>query len=62
MGVAPLDAYFSDDCNLVVEQATLSAEGTHAHPEGIAEAIAAAVGTAWAGYSYTLRDSATEWT
>jgi ADP-ribosylglycohydrolase len=43
MRVAPLGAYFSDDLALVVEHAKLSAEVTHAHPEGIASAIAVAL-------------------
>jgi ADP-ribosylglycohydrolase len=43
MRVAPLGAYFSDDINAVIENAKLSAEITHAHPEGIAGAIAVAV-------------------
>ncbi|MHB9110370.1 MAG: ADP-ribosylglycohydrolase family protein [Armatimonadota bacterium] len=43
MRVAPLGAYFADDLQLAAEQAILSAEVTHAHPEGIAGAIAVAV-------------------
>jgi ADP-ribosylglycohydrolase len=46
MRVAPVGAYFADDLNKVVEQAARSAEVTHAHPEGIAGGIAAAVATA----------------
>ena len=46
MRVAPLGAYFADDIDKVIEQAKLSAEITHAHPEGIAGAIAIAVATA----------------
>ena len=46
MRVAPLGGYFADDIPTVVEQAHLSAEVTHAHPEGIAGAIAVAVGAA----------------
>src|SRR5262249_23080710 len=42
MRVAPLGAYFADDLEAVVENARLSAEVTHAHPEAIA------VATAWA--------------
>jgi ADP-ribosylglycohydrolase len=34
MRVAPVDAYFADDLEHVVEQARRSAEVTHAHPEG----------------------------
>ncbi|MGH2478140.1 MAG: ADP-ribosylglycohydrolase family protein [Ktedonobacteraceae bacterium] len=48
MRVAPLGAYFADDLPRVVEQARLSAEVTHSHPEGIAGAIAVAVAAALA--------------
>jgi len=48
MRVAPLGAYFADDLEKVVEQAQRSAEVTHAHPEGIAGAIAVAVAAALA--------------
>jgi ADP-ribosylglycohydrolase len=48
MRVAPLGAYFADDLPAVVENARLSAEVTHAHPEGIAGAIAVAVAAAFA--------------
>lgn len=48
MRVAPLGAYFADDYQEVVEQARLSAAGTHMHPEGIAGAIAVAVAAAFA--------------
>jgi ADP-ribosylglycohydrolase len=48
MRVAPLGAFFADDLEAVVEHAQRSAEVTHAHPEGIAGAIAVAVGAAWA--------------
>jgi ADP-ribosylglycohydrolase len=44
MRVAPLGAFFADQpLDVVCEQARLSAEVTHAHPEGIAGAIAVAV-------------------
>ncbi len=43
MRVAPLGAYFADDIDALIENARLSAEITHSHPEGIAGAIAAAV-------------------
>ena len=46
MRVAPLGAFFADDLEEVVRQATLSAQVTHAHPEAIAGAIAIAVATA----------------
>lgn len=49
MRIAPLAAYFAEDGYAVVaEQARLSAEVTHLHPEGIAGAIATAVATACA--------------
>lgn len=43
MRVAPVGAYFADNIDVAVENAKLSAEITHAHPEGIAGAIAVAV-------------------
>jgi len=46
MRVAPVGAYFASDMKRVVEQAVRSAEITHSHPEGIAGAIAIAVGAA----------------
>ena len=48
MRVAPLGAYFADNIEKVIEQARLSSEVTHAHPEGIAGTIAVAVATAYA--------------
>lgn len=49
MRVAPLGAFFADRAlETIREQAALSAEITHAHPEGIAGAIAIAVATALA--------------
>jgi ADP-ribosylglycohydrolase len=48
MRVAPLGAYFADDINLLVEQARLSAEVTHAHVDGQAGAIAIALAAAFA--------------
>jgi ADP-ribosylglycohydrolase len=48
MRIAPLGAYFADDRETLVEQARLSAEVTHAHPEGIAGAIAVSIAAAWA--------------
>jgi ADP-ribosylglycohydrolase len=53
MRVAPLGAYFSDEVDVVVEQANLSVEVTHAHPEARAGAIAVAVAAA---YARQLRD------
>jgi ADP-ribosylglycohydrolase len=47
MRVAPLGAYFAgDDPAIVAEQARLSSEITHAHPEGVSGAIAVAVAAA----------------
>ncbi|MFE7615457.1 ADP-ribosylglycohydrolase family protein [Streptomyces sp. NPDC057496] len=46
MRVAPLGAYFHWDVGFVAEQATLQATVTHAHPEGIAGAVAVAVAAA----------------
>ncbi len=43
MRVPPLGAYFADNFDLLVEQARLSAVVTHAHPEGVAGAIATAL-------------------
>lgn len=57
MRVAPLGAYFADDLDKVVEQAGLSAEITHAHPEGVAGAVAVAVAAACA---WRLRDTPAE--
>jgi ADP-ribosylglycohydrolase len=48
MRVAPIGAYFADDIQQSVEQARLSAEITHTHPEGIAGAIAISVATSFA--------------
>ncbi len=48
MRVAPVGAYFAPDLDRVVEQAALSAEVTHTHPDGVAGAIAVAVAAALA--------------
>jgi len=48
MRVAPLGAFFADDIDRCIEQARRSAEITHMHEEGIAGAIAVAVGAALA--------------
>jgi ADP-ribosylglycohydrolase len=48
MRAAPVGAYFADDLAAVVENARASAEVTHAHPDGQAGAIAAALGAAYA--------------
>ncbi|TXJ76015.1 ADP-ribosylglycohydrolase family protein [Streptomyces lavendulae] len=46
MRVAPLGAFFHGSLPRVVAEATRSAEVTHAHPEGIAGAVAVAVAAA----------------
>ncbi|MEV0181883.1 ADP-ribosylglycohydrolase family protein [Streptomyces sp. NPDC050625] len=51
MRVAPLGAWFCDDLQEVAEQAAFSAEVTHAHPEGVAGAVAVAVASALAARS-----------
>lgn len=48
MRAAPLGAFFAHDLPTVLEQAALSAEVTHAHPEGIAGAAAVALAAALA--------------
>ena len=46
MRSAPIGAYFGDDLDAVVEHAARSAAPTHAHPDGIAGAIAVAIAAA----------------
>ncbi|MEV6264565.1 ADP-ribosylglycohydrolase family protein [Streptomyces sp. NPDC051784] len=46
MRVAPLGAYFHADLGRTVEQAKRSAVVTHAHPDGVAGAVAVAVAAA----------------
>lgn len=46
MRAGPIGAYFAHDYRLVVDQAKASALATHAHQEGVAGAIAVAVGAA----------------
>ncbi|MEM6257458.1 MAG: ADP-ribosylglycohydrolase family protein [Planctomycetota bacterium] len=48
MRAAPIGGYFADDLDKVAEQAALSAEVTHAHPEGQAGAVAVAIAAALA--------------
>lgn len=48
MRVAPLGAYFADDIDQLVDQALLSAQVTHLHPEGQAGAVAVALAAAYA--------------
>lgn len=51
MRVAPLGAWFHEDLDEVAEQAALSAEVTHAHPEAVAGAVAVALAAALAARS-----------
>lgn len=46
MRVAPVGAYFADDLAAAVTNARKSAEVTHAHPEGVAGAVAVAAAAA----------------
>lgn len=48
MRVAPLGAWFANDVGRTIEQARLSAEVTHAHPEGQMGAVAIALAAGWA--------------
>ena len=48
MRAAPIGAYFADNPELVAEQARRSARVTHAHPEGVAGAIAVAMAACFA--------------
>ena len=48
MRVPPLGAWFSDNIELTVKQAALSAEVTHAHAEAQVGAIAVALAAGWA--------------
>ncbi|MEW6303025.1 MAG: ADP-ribosylglycohydrolase family protein [Verrucomicrobiota bacterium] len=47
MRAAPIGAYYGDKVGDVIEQAARSAEVTHAHPEGQAGAVAAALAASW---------------
>ncbi|MFI6154306.1 ADP-ribosylglycohydrolase family protein [Kitasatospora sp. NPDC051170] len=53
MRVAPLGAWFCGDLEEAAEQAALSAEVTHSHPEGIAGAVAVALAAALAARGRT---------
>jgi ADP-ribosylglycohydrolase len=46
MRVAPLGAFFAPDLDQVAAEAALSAEVTHAHPDGVAGGVAVAVAAA----------------
>ena len=48
MRVAPLGAWFADDISALIAHATRSATVTHAHPEGMAGAVAVALAAAFA--------------
>lgn len=48
MRIAPLGAYFADDLNMLIQQATLAAQVTHSHSEGIAGGVATALAAAFA--------------
>lgn len=48
MRVAPLGAWFADDVDQTIAQATLSADVTHFHSEGRIGAIAVALAAGWA--------------
>lgn len=67
MRVAPLGAWLCSDLNVVVAEAEKSAVVTHAHPEGIAGAIAVAVAAAstagWPSLTpVQLLETAAAWT
>ncbi|HWW01513.1 MAG TPA: ADP-ribosylglycohydrolase family protein [Candidatus Acidoferrum sp.] len=47
MRSAPIGAYFADDYDRVIYEAKLSAEITHAHPDGQTGAAAVALAAAW---------------
>lgn len=46
MRAAPIGAYFADDLDRVRQEAERSAEPTHAHPDGVAGAVAVAIAAA----------------
>jgi len=46
MRIAPLGGFFAEDTGKLVENAILAARVTHTHPEGIAGAVAVAMGAA----------------
>ncbi len=46
MRAAPVGAYFADDLEVVAVEAAASARVTHAHPQGIAGAVAVAIAAA----------------
>lgn len=56
MRAGPIGAWFADDLGMAAEQARLSAEVTHAHPEGQAGAIAVAIAAAHASRFFGRTD------
>jgi ADP-ribosylglycohydrolase len=56
MRVAPLGAWFADEISALIEHAARSATVTHAHPEGVAGAIAVALAAAFA-WNHTRQDA-----
>jgi ADP-ribosylglycohydrolase len=52
MRAAPIGGYFADDYDRVVLEAKLSAEVTHAHPDGQTGAAAVALASAWMTREY----------
>ncbi len=51
MRVAPLGAYYAGDPEKIVSEAVRSAQVTHAHPEGVAGAVAVAVASGQAAHA-----------
>lgn len=49
MRIAPLGAFYADDPDRVVEQATRASQVTHMHPEGVAGGVAVALASAYTG-------------
>ena len=58
MRAAPIGAWFAEDPQLVIDQARISAEVTHAHPDGKTGAIAVALAAAWMVSEYESNRSA----
>jgi ADP-ribosylglycohydrolase len=52
MRASPLGAWFADDVEMLIQQARLSAEVTHSHPEAQDGAVAVALAAAWACQYY----------
>ncbi|MCA9777575.1 MAG: ADP-ribosylglycohydrolase family protein [Candidatus Eremiobacteraeota bacterium] len=47
MRAAPIGAFFADDVEAVIEQATIASQLTHFHPDGVAGGVAVALAAAW---------------